>query len=271
MPQRVLAWFNLLPIWKRQLRVWQSSVAAPTFDRALYLGFHRLGWMGGEQKAFLEQTVRPGMHVLDIGANIGLYTLLLSRLVGPAGTVIAFEPDPQLFEALTENCRKNSVTNVHLCNLAVGAHSGTKILFRSLLNAGDNRLAEVDPSDLRRAVEVRVATVDEIVGDRPVDFIKIDTQGWEGEVLAGMQRVLARNSTLQICLEYWPSGLKAAGYNPVDLLSGLTRMGFHLYQHIDGRSHRISDFADISLSSFAKYTDLHAVRSVATTSVAPIG
>src|SRR5258708_27788033 len=96
---RLLSWFNLLPFWKRTVRVWGLELRSVSFDRLLYLFLHRLGWMGREEKAFLEQRIRPGMHVVDVGANLGLYTLLLSRLVGESGTVVAFEPDPELFES----------------------------------------------------------------------------------------------------------------------------------------------------------------------------
>jgi FkbM family methyltransferase len=258
---RFLVWFNLLPLWKRQVRVWGSELRAVSFDRLLYLYLHRIGWMGLEERTFLNQKVRPGMHVIDIGANLGLYALLCSRLVGQSGTVVAFEPDPDLFEALETNCRANSATNVELCNLAAASRSGSMWLARSLVNAGDNRIAQLElESKLTRRVAVRSATVDEIVDGRPVDFIKIDVQGWESEVLSGMKRVLTCNPAVQIHLEYWPYGLREAGCDPFELLRGLSRLEFRIYR-ISGSAHApITDFANLTEGLGKRSINLYAVR-----------
>ena len=223
------AWLrlNLLSVWRRPVRVWDQSFAPISLDRLVYLFFHRLGWMGRSERTFLEQHVQAGMCVVDIGANLGLYTLLLSRLVGPTGCVIGIEPDPELFGALQANCRENRASNVELHNLAAGSERGRSVLHRSGINAGDNRLARHE-SAVSRSVEVNIATLDEIVRGRRVDFIKMDVQGWEGEVIAGMQQVLT-NPELQICFEYWPYGLRNAGHDPESILSVLGHEGFQIY------------------------------------------
>ena len=234
---------------------------AVSFDRLLYLYLHRLGWMGRDDKAFLEQRIRPGMRVIDIGANLGLYTLLLSRLVEKSGMVVAFEPDPELFAALETNCRVNSAINVKLCNLAAGARSGSMTLARSLINAGDNRMAGVaSGSTLTREVAVRAATVDEIVDGCQVDFIKIDVQGWEGEVFEGMQHVMTCNPALQICFEYWPYGLRRAGCDPTDLLRSLDRLGFRIYRISERAPAPVTDFVNLKVPFGKGYTNLYAVR-----------
>ena len=81
-PSSLIAAFNRLPVWRQRLRVWGFTVTAPTFDRWLYLWMHRAGRMGREEAAFFQRVIRPGMQVADVGANIGLYSLLLARCDG---------------------------------------------------------------------------------------------------------------------------------------------------------------------------------------------
>jgi FkbM family methyltransferase len=220
---------NLLAVWNKSVRVWGSEIRAVSLDRLLYLYLHRARFMGRNEKTFLEQRVRPGMRVLDIGANVGLYSLLLSRLVGKGGSVIAIEPDPDLFAALESSCRTNAADNIELHKVAAAAESGRLSLYRSLLNAGDNRIGSHDRADTTRRVEARAATVDELVGGRPVDFIKMDVQGWEGQVLKGMRAVMESNPAIEILFEFWPFGLREAGCDPQDLLSEFERFGLRVH------------------------------------------
>ena len=254
---------NRLPIWRRQLSTWGNTLTVATFDRFLYLILHRLAWMGRHDRVFLEQRIRPGMRVVDIGANIGLYTLLLSRLVGKCGTVTAIEPDPCNFELLKTNCAFNSVTNVVLHHAAAGASHGSMRLYRSLVHSGDSRMVFQQPSRLRQSVEVEVRTIDELVAGQRVDFIKVDVQGWEGEVFKGMKEIFARNPGLQISFEYWPFGLRAAGCDPIGLLTTLQELGFRIYPESTQARVAITDFASISACTgdgYTKFTNLLAVR-----------
>jgi len=98
---------NVLPMWGHTVEVWGNRITATSLDRLLNLYLHRYGLRGEEEKQFLERHVKPGMRVLDIGANQGIYSLLMSRLVGPSGHLHCFEPDPRLFASLRENCRRS--------------------------------------------------------------------------------------------------------------------------------------------------------------------
>src|SRR6267143_2214012 len=97
--------FNHTPLlWRREINVWDRRMRSASLDRLVALGLHRLGWMGHDEATLLQRLVRPGMSVIDVVANIGLYSLLLSRLVDRNGSVLAFEPEPSLFATLRENC-----------------------------------------------------------------------------------------------------------------------------------------------------------------------
>ena len=257
--RRALARFNQLPLWRHDVDVWDFRMSAVSLDRLVNLQLHRLGWMNAGIRAFLQRTVQPGMRVVDIGANQGLFTLLLSRLVGPSGRVVAFEPDPELFHTLERNCRVNQASNVTLHNLGLSSQAGRLVLYRSLFNAGDNRLAKGLPEGSFRQELVNVATLDEIAGQEPIDFIKMDVQGWEWEVVQGMRSALAANSTIRILLEFWPQGLIRAGCNPQQLLSHFRQFGFDLCEV--GSADRITDDQAYCRGfSNERYVDLIATR-----------
>jgi len=179
-------------------------------------------WVAGE--------VRPGDVVLDLGAHIGYYTLLFARLVGPAGRVIAFEPDPDNFRLLRHNVTLNGYQNVSLYPKAVSDRCGKAQLFLSPDNAGDHRLHAEGES--RQSVDVEVVTLDSVLGSYsgPIDLIKMDVQGSEGAALAGMRTHLARRPRVKLLTEFWPYGLLKAGYDPARFLAELQGMGFRLYE-----------------------------------------
>lgn len=139
----------------------------------------------GEVKLF-EQIVQPGMWVCDIGANIGSFTLPLAKQVGPEGRVIGIEPQPALFHLLHHNCERNKVSNAVLFNAAAGAASGTALI-PEIDYAEERNLGGVSLSDT--GTEIPLITVDSLNLPR-CDFMKIDVEGYEAEVLKGATRTL---------------------------------------------------------------------------------
>jgi FkbM family methyltransferase len=227
-------------LWRRRLRVGGDTFRAPSLDRLVYLLLHRAGWMGGEEGRLLGGLVAPGATVVDVGANLGLYTALLARAAGPAGRVYAFEPEPTLYRALCANCRRNGLANVTPRNCALGRQAGRVAFYRSPLNSGDNRLGPVGGDS---GLEVEMAPLDAALPQPRVDFIKMDVQGYELQVLEGMERVFAASPNLEIYFEYWPAGLRAAGTRPEALLEHLADRGYRLYRLEDGGRRRVTDFA----------------------------
>lgn len=238
---RVLSAVNSWALWRRRLKVFGFTVTASRGDRLLNLFLHRFRLMGTTELRTLEKFVKPGMTVVDAGANQGLYTLVLSRLAGPSGRVFSFEPDPDLFRTLSLNCDQNHAGNVERHNCALGAEAGEMNLFRSRVNAGDNRLAKSDHEDWFEPVSVKVSTLDSILQSASVDFIKIDVQGWEFEVLKGMANLWANNPDLCIYFEFWPFGLRRAGCEPLELLQYMENNSFRLYEPRSDDSIPVSD------------------------------
>lgn len=215
--------------------MWGQRLVAPSADRLLYVALHRLGLMGRAERAFFAREVKPGMTVLDIGANIGLYALAFSRLAGPTGQVYAFEPAPDLFAALDDARRLNHAANLRTFACGLGDRDATLCLRRSFFNSGDNRLGEGGdfPGD---GAGVPIRRGDDLVSDAPsVDFIKIDVQGWELHALRGLGETIARSPGVQIYLEFWPRGLRDAGAGPEALWAFLKSGGFTVHRETGGQ------------------------------------
>ena len=216
--------FNHAPLWRRELGVWNRRMRAASLDRLVFLGLHRLGWMGQEEALLLRQLVRPGMQVVDVGANVGLYSLLLAQLTGKSGRVYSFEPEPNLFATFAGNCATNLADNVVPFQCALGASKGRSAFRRSSLNSGNNSLGENSAG--ADCVEVEVARLDDVLPVRTVDLIKLDVQGHELAALKGMTDVLASSPNVLLLFEFWPAGLRAAGTTPEELLTFLGERGF---------------------------------------------
>jgi FkbM family methyltransferase len=173
---------------------------------------------------------KPGMTFLDIGANVGYYTALALAHIGN-GTVIAMEPDPDNFRYLQQTIDANHGRHTIAVQKAAGSEAGFLTLYRSSSNRGDNRLYPHAFSESSTRVEV--CTVDGLLAEHgiaSVDLIKIDVQGFEGHVLAGMKQTLRQPANLILLMEFWPFGLKSAGTDPLHLLAELEQAGLRLYQ-----------------------------------------
>lgn len=146
----------------------------------------------------IEGRVGEGDVVVDVGANIGYYTLLLSQLVGEGGHVFAFEPEPTNFALLTQNVSLNDRENVTLVNAAVADTSGRLPLYLAGENKGDHRLFD-SPEETRDSVLVDVVRLDAYFAEYPraLDFIKIDIQGSEGAVCGSYTTVFCTRKRVE--------------------------------------------------------------------------
>jgi FkbM family methyltransferase len=168
-----------------------------------------------------------GAVCIDVGANFGLHTLPLSRLVGPRGHVYAFEPAPASFSLLAHNLRRNGAVNVTAYREAAGEGAGSGRLAFNPRNHGDNRLGAGAPAAWARA-EVPVVAIDERLADVApgrIALVKIDVQGWECHVLRGMRATLARNPQALVAIEVFPAGLREAGASGAELTALIRDLG----------------------------------------------
>ncbi len=157
---------------------------------------------------FVLKTIKRNDLVIDLGANIGYYTLIFAKLVGENGLVLAFEPELSNFNILKKNVRENGYKNTIPENMAISNKSGKFELYLSKTNTGSNRMFESKIEDNDWVQEVEVKTLDEYLKlasiKKDISFIKMDIEGSEYFALEGMSRVLNTNTNLKIMLEYAP-------------------------------------------------------------------
>jgi FkbM family methyltransferase len=162
-------------------------------------------------------------NFIDAGANIGYFSALMSKLAGPAGKVLAIEPEPNNLKLLEQNLRINHLANVivHACALGARESSGMLGLYKPS-NRGRHSMVD---SESKLAIEVRVRTLDDLAGAsgnllNTWSLVKIDVEGYEGFVLDGAREILPRIETL--VMEFSPVLLRKAGSDPASVLRTLS-------------------------------------------------
>ena len=143
------------------------------------------------EAALFAQFVRPGMEVVEVGANIGVHTVSLAQMVGPRGMVVAFEPQRAIFQLLCANVALNGLFNVRTHHAAAGAAAGS-LTVPPYNYAAANNFGGVSLTQGGSGEEVPVTPLDAL--DLPaVHVLKIDVEGMEAEVLAGARALIARH------------------------------------------------------------------------------
>lgn len=186
-------------------------------SRCLYVG----GSYEPNELAFLARVLRPGMQVVDVGANEGFYTVFAARRVAPGGRVLAFEPSPRERSRLERNVRINRLANVQVLPLALGARPGRAVLrVANPEHNGQNSLGAFayESVSLAGEVNVEVRTLDEVAAGTRVDLVKIDVEGAELAVLEGAERVLREERPL-VQLEIFDAALRGQGAGAPALLA----------------------------------------------------
>jgi FkbM family methyltransferase len=178
-----------------------------------------------EETLLFRELARRSQVILDIGANIGYFTLLAARYVPEGGRVVAVEPDRRNADLLSESVALNGYVNVDIERIAIGDASGSATIFRDRRNRGGTSLFASNIAEPLGSDVVPMTTVDQLVEEKSlerVDLIKIDVQGAEGLVLEGARTTLERWHPT-VVFEYWPTGLSASGRSesqPLALLQG---------------------------------------------------
>ena len=187
------------------------------------------GIFGEYETNTIRKIIKPGMTAVDIGANFGYFSLLLSGLVGESGKVFAFEPDSSAFKLLSRNIKENGIKNVFLINKALSNKTGNTKLYLDKDNQGEMSLSLDNIDKPCGYIFVETITLDGYFAhlNEQIDFIKMDVQGAEGMVIDGAKEILNKHKP-KILFEFWPWGLNNLGFNPEKLLSDLTNGGYKI-------------------------------------------
>ena len=158
--------------------------------------------------------VKPGMTVIDIGANIGYFTLLAAKLVGKEGKVYAFEPESKNYELLIKNININKFDNVVPIQKAITAKSGKTELFINRMEPGAHSIFKENGRCLPSII-VETVSLDEFCENKHIlpDLIKIDVEGAEIGVLRGANKVITKQENVKIIIEFSPDNIKKAGFS----------------------------------------------------------
>ena len=176
----------------------------------------------------IKNIIKSGYNVIDIGANIGYFTLLLAKLVGTRGIVYSIEPEPRNFLLLRRNIQLNDYRNVILEKKAISNKKGEisfllstescpRITLESNLNNENMIFVETIPLDNYFQENI------------DINFIKMDIEGAEYHAVKGMSNLIEQNKTLTMVSEFYPELLRMLEVEPSEYLELLSSHGFHFY------------------------------------------
>jgi len=197
-----------------------------------------LGEFEPEVTAYFQRSVKPDSRCVDIGSNFGYYTILLAMLA-PQGHITAIEADPQTVELLRDNLYANwTECRTTIVNAAASDEVGQLTFNRRIGRSGNTSIIKHSAEYLSalgepmtEAFDVKAVTIDSLNLGR-VDFIKLDVEGAEPMALAGMKQTLANNPHLELCMEWSPGQMLAAGFETDGVIQQIKAMGllaFHLH------------------------------------------
>jgi FkbM family methyltransferase len=206
-----------------------------------------------ENVLFLKKAIKPGSVVLDIGAHLGLISIISSTLAGNTGKVFAFEPTPDTFRFLKKNLSLNHATNVEPINKAIAKSKG-HVDFFITPDEGSNANSLVSiGSRQRKPIKIETISVDDFAESIPlqkIDLIKIDAEGTEYDVLLGAKNSIGRFRP-SIILAIHPSLIRNNNQDTGDIYDLIKTFGYSVMykeKNLDKNSFcKINDFFDVHL------------------------
>ena len=197
--------------------------------RDIYCHDHEIG-----ERAFVRRFLRPGDVFVDVGANLGLYSIIASRTVGAAGAVFAFEPDPRTHERLLHNLRANDCQNTRPFRLALSNEDETRPMQISTagFDAYNSFGTPVRGEGTFEQTEVSCVSFDSFATREPLlqkaRMMKVDVEGWETMVLHGARARLSAEDAPVLLVEFNDHAAKSTGHSCSDLYRWLTALGYSI-------------------------------------------
>jgi len=175
----------------------------------------------------IRENVQAGDTVVDVGANIGQHTLFMSKFVGETGSVYAFEPLKSNTDSIQKSLKLNNSQNVKVETMAVG-EKDTEVKMYVPETSNDRSSRELVGIVVENFEKVKMTKLDTYFKDKKIDFIKIDTEGFESEVVSGASKMIAEHQP-KILLEYAPKFYEGRKLDSNDLLRTLIENGYVLH------------------------------------------
>jgi FkbM family methyltransferase len=189
------------------------------------------GVYGELDTKIIREEIHEGDIVIDVGANIGYYTLIFAQLVGSSGKVFAFEPESKNFEILKKNIEINNYPNIVAEQKIVSDKSGIVKLFIAEHGIVGHRINQQKSS--QKFIEVESIILDNYIKklnlDNKINFIKIDVEGSEPKVLEGAKEIMQKSNQLKIFTEFNREAVEEYGIEPKEMIDLFYRNGFKIY------------------------------------------
>jgi len=195
-----------------------------------------------EVSRLINRMLRPGQVAIDIGANVGMHSVIMANRVGPTGRVVVFEPDPHPMGRLRRNMALNGIDWVTTVEAAVSARSETRTFYLhddSIGNFANASLVAANVGKQTASVEMQVVSIDEWMRDNPlprVDVVKLLAQGEEYNALQGMRGLIERDRP-KIFFLYEPSHWQRQGLELMDAVRFFAGHGYGV-QEVEFRARR---------------------------------
>lgn len=252
-PIRSLIYF-LLSFFKKDFAIVRGHQMYLDRKDSLCLSIFKI--FAPNETEMMKKEIKKGDVVLDIGANIGYFTLIFARLVGTTGKVYAFEPDPEHFNILKKNVEINGYKNVILEQKAVSDFNGMIPFYLAKDDLLTHRI--YDDGERREIISVESIRLDDYPIDK-VDFIKIDIEGAEVKAFEGMNNLVRRNDA-KILTEYCPESIWKCGSNGGGdtYLKILTEYGYKFYEN--NKLVTIAELLNKYRVSKGNFTDLLCIK-----------
>ncbi len=211
---------------KLQINFYKDSI----LSNLIYTGFEQ------DEIIFLRKFLKPADTFIDIGANIGLFSLHAAQIISPKGRIYAFEPTPITFSRLKENIELNEFQNI-ITAYNIGLSSNKGKLFLNVSTDGHdawNTFAQNSEISFDKKIEINVTTLDSYLAEnniysKDIALIKMDVEGWEMEVLKGAKELLSKQDAPVFMVEFTESNLFAAGTNCYELYDNFVSFGYKWY------------------------------------------
>ncbi len=256
--------FNRFLSWQVASRLWHGKIAVDFVNRSrllvskgmtgatgnVYCGLHEF-----EDMSFVLHVLRPGDLFIDVGANIGSYTVLAGKAIG--ADCITIEPVPSTFAHLMDNLRLNDIHDV-TCALNVGVGRVNGVLN---FTSGFDTTNYVALSGDKGGLEVQVRTLDDIIGNNTPTLIKVDVEGFEAEVIAGGQKSLRNPDLIGVIMEINGYG-KRYGHSDEEIVAVMSASGFETYRYLPfkRRLEKVDGFSSGGNLLFLKRAEFAQVR-----------
>jgi len=214
----------------------------PADDQVMLPYLRSAGTWETSEGELIASLLKPNTRFLDVGANIGYFSAFVARRC-PQGTIDAVEPDVRNLDLLRLNLWAHA-PHAQIWPVALGNARSVVSLRLDAANWGNTRVRTDEPAAAQLAAMV---PADELFAGRTFDVIKIDVQGFESDVMLGMQRSLRAARHVSLVVEFFPGAIEERGERPLEVLGRYRDLGLDRVVSVRGKLERLSDQETLSL------------------------